>query len=316
MQQIAPCAQRLLTAGRSAPETATILESWLAEQLHWERIPVAALEAGGLGVAGDFWLRADPVHLRLDQRSARLMEATELELTASQARALWVTCAGVIAAHGGELQQLQPLCWAARFAHAAWQDGLLSQLSSLRQVRGKAISDYLPSGKPGQVWRKLSSELQIALHDHPVNRNREALGLPAVNSLWLWGDGVMPASQLGTAGKALLPWELLGTDITWLAALARQTGITVRSAGSGFGGLAKKSNALLVLEALEAPLAYADQAGLMTVLAEYEQLWFAPVWSALRRGAVRRVTLHPLSGAAYDLRRWHCWLSQLRKVVS
>jgi hypothetical protein len=34
--------------------------------------------------------------------------------------------------------------------------------------------------------------VQVILHQHPVNAERRARGLPPVNSLWLWGGGPLP----------------------------------------------------------------------------------------------------------------------------
>jgi hypothetical protein len=38
------------------------------------------------------------------------------------------------------------------------------------------------------------TEMQMMLHEHPVNQSREARGEPAVNGTWFWGGGVMPKS--------------------------------------------------------------------------------------------------------------------------
>jgi hypothetical protein len=38
------------------------------------------------------------------------------------------------------------------------------------------------------------NEVQMFLHCHRANARREAAGLPAVNSLWLWGGGSLPGA--------------------------------------------------------------------------------------------------------------------------
>lgn len=38
----------------------------------------------------------------------------------------------------------------------------------------------------------LTSEIQMFLHDHPINRRREAAGRTPLNDLWLWGGGEAP----------------------------------------------------------------------------------------------------------------------------
>ena len=37
--------------------------------------------------------------------------------------------------------------------------------------------------------RRLMTELQMLLHEHPVNEARAARGVPTVNAVWLWGGG-------------------------------------------------------------------------------------------------------------------------------
>ena len=41
-------------------------------------------------------------------------------------------------------------------------------------------------------WHSILNEIQMVLHEHPVNEAREGRGEPPVNSVWLWGAGPMP----------------------------------------------------------------------------------------------------------------------------
>lgn len=51
-------------------------------------------------------------------------------------------------------------------------------------------NDFLPSGEGSASHRSLSSEIEMALHEHPVNQARVENGQQPVNALWLWGGGV------------------------------------------------------------------------------------------------------------------------------
>jgi hypothetical protein len=51
---------------------------------------------------------------------------------------------------------------------------------------------FLPAGSDKSTHRKLIGEIEMALHEHEVNAEREADGKKIVNSLWLWGGGVGP----------------------------------------------------------------------------------------------------------------------------
>jgi len=52
--------------------------------------------------------------------------------------------------------------------------------------------DFLPSGDDTATHRNLLSEIEMALHEHEVNIEREANGQLPINSLWLWGGGTAP----------------------------------------------------------------------------------------------------------------------------
>lgn len=54
-------------------------------------------------------------------------------------------------------------------------------------VLGKKLTHYLDATSDNLAWLKLFNEMQMYLHQHSINREREAQGLPTVNSLWCWG---------------------------------------------------------------------------------------------------------------------------------
>jgi hypothetical protein len=62
-------------------------------------------------------------------------------------------------------------------------------------VDSKKPDEFLPSGEDSAEYRNLLSEIEMALHEHEVNLNREANGNPPVNSLWLWGGGTAPEQE-------------------------------------------------------------------------------------------------------------------------
>lgn len=52
--------------------------------------------------------------------------------------------------------------------------------------------DHLPQGATTASFRNLLSEIEMALHEHEVNRRRVEQGQQPVNSLWIWGGGTAP----------------------------------------------------------------------------------------------------------------------------
>ena len=59
-------------------------------------------------------------------------------------------------------------------------------------IDGRPPDEYMPAGDRAAAHDKLLSELQMALHDHKVNRQRVAVGERSVNSVWFWGGGIAP----------------------------------------------------------------------------------------------------------------------------
>lgn len=59
-------------------------------------------------------------------------------------------------------------------------------------VLGKAANPYVEQSRRSLGWYKLLNEMQMFLHQHQVNQNREQRGLLPANSLWFWGGGNRP----------------------------------------------------------------------------------------------------------------------------
>jgi hypothetical protein len=86
---------------------------------------------------------------------------------------------------------------------------------------GRNLRDLMPGGRDGARVRSLVNEIQMLLHEHPVNTARAERRQPAINSVWLWGIG-----SLAKVSPADLP--PLYTDDAWLAGLWRLHGAAAR----------------------------------------------------------------------------------------
>jgi hypothetical protein len=56
-------------------------------------------------------------------------------------------------------------------------------------------NEYMPQGEHADSYRKLVSEVEMALHDHEVNQRRFGEGKQPINCLWIWGGGVAPEQE-------------------------------------------------------------------------------------------------------------------------
>ncbi|WP_329743088.1 phosphoglycerate mutase [Dyella sp. A6] len=179
-------------------------------------LPVAALTrellASDAGTAT--WLCADPAWVQPDMSGARLLACGRMPLSMDEAVAFADALQPVFEEAGMRLEVSTADRW-----HVRLPQGLdLPVFASPEQALGEDLYTHLPQGSEGRRWRVLFNEAQVLLHQHPLQSVRAAHGLPPVNSLWLWGAGVLPARvRTSLAG-------VIGDDLL-LQSLAKQAGV-------------------------------------------------------------------------------------------
>lgn len=136
------------------------------------------------------WLRADPCHLRVEVAGVRMLACGALRIDDDEISGFEATLRPWFDEAGWRWHAASPERWYVQ--PDAAQPPLGGE--SPEDVLGAFIDHALPQGDAGRITRRWLNELQMALHDHPVNRTRRLRGLPEVNSLWLHGDGTAPAS--------------------------------------------------------------------------------------------------------------------------
>jgi len=266
-----PALELLLARARvdhSDPESA---ESWLGRAFGLEPLPAGALTVGAPG----FWLRADPVHLRVLRDRIVIVPVSGLE--PAHAAALVDTLNRHFAGRH-EFRAPHPDRWAMSSAPAA------IDAPPARELAGEDLAARLPAAP----WPALLNEIQMALHEHAANEGREL----EVNGVWLWGAGELPRS-------ATAPWRSVSAEDPLALGLARVARLPHRtppaSAGEWLAELPADGRHLAAFDALHASL---------------EADWFAPLLAALRQGRIGMLTLHvPDAGCAFetvrsDLRRF------------
>lgn len=172
------------TAG-TAGESAQLQRHFRCEPDGW---PLAALcRQAGPGDAGDGqWLLADPVHLQMEMRDARLMAWDTLPLSGSETDAIHQALAPVFADAGYRF-----LGGDGRFFLRAATDEVLPAFTPAPEMLGCTLSDHLPAERR---WTALFNECQVILYNHPLNVERQRRGMATVNALWFWGQGALPSA--------------------------------------------------------------------------------------------------------------------------
>jgi hypothetical protein len=182
------------------------------------QLPWAAWRASeqGIPLGTRPWGELTPVHWRVGSDAITLADPEELQLDAAASRALLDAVADLFADEGFTLVWSGPTRWFV--AHDRLAD---LPTASLDRVIGRSVDAWLPPARQTRWWRRLQNEVQMRLHEHPLNQAREARSQPPVNSLWLSGCGVrqQPAAAIPPVIDDRLRRPALAEDwAAWIAA--------------------------------------------------------------------------------------------------
>jgi len=155
---------------------------------------------------------------------------------------------------------------------------------------GLDLIEHVVSGADGRRWRALLSEVEIALHHHPYNAQRINAGQLPVNSLWLWGGGVLP-ERIGTKVA-----RFYSNDETALAL----------AAAAGVAALLEPLSHVCERGGEEGATCVFDLTALRTI-SELDAHWLSPVMHALTSSEISRVHLDTEDGQRWNLRPAHRW---------
>ncbi len=344
-----PALERLLGHGRCRHDPARSLQDWLTQAFGADlaAIPRAALRRRGeddAAPAGGEWLCADPIHLHFAREQLLLADATELAITAAEASALIEACNAFIETEEpglGRFEAPAPDRWYLRLGAPA-----RASFAALDDVVGRPVALFLPEGEDARRWQRLANELQVMLHNHPVNQAREAAGRRTINSLWFWGNAAAPSSAAASVtGKTLAASDEArgdamaavtgpggetprlgaesGTDRGPGAAILAPPAPVIQADGAFARGLARaagveplpsaplpKGDAFVVIETLHRPALNLDIERWRDALGALEVQWFAPALTALRTHRLSRLHVSAPGDRAtleFDIRPPELW---------
>ena len=256
-------------------------ETSLGKLFGLENAPFGALRLLGEGHAAaseGHWLCADPVHLRFHQERIILADAGAFDLDDAEAHALAASLNSEFA-DIGEFHVATARRWYLRLNVA-----VNHQNEPISAVAGRRVDGEL-SGNTQPLTRWLN-EVQMFLHGHPVNQQREATGKPAINSLWLWGGGELAEARSAASHSAIF------SDNPLAIGLAHAAGITLHAKPANLAELLNQAGdaPLLVLDQLLPDILYENSEGWRKDFAALEADWFLPLKNTLGK-RVDRITL-------------------------
>jgi hypothetical protein len=244
--------------------------------------PVAAFTLMGDGgqPGADLWMRADPVHVRPTQHDLLLADSGNVSL---QEAAELLETLNVHFAHEG-------LRWHAPHPQRWYVTGSASMnvATTPRSVAiGRRVDPLLPRGPDARRWHGRFNETQMLLHEHPVNQRRESRGEPAINSVWFWGGGRLPAPVVSPR------WEIWADDplLRGLALWSELEPNPLPANGGKWLAQAGEADHLILLGALADPTQRSDALAWASQADALEQNWFAPLREQLADGKLAKLTI-------------------------
>lgn len=293
-----PALEKLLGRGHSEILEPVPLEDLLCELFDIPSqgdAPIAPISAAFDGLAAGCWLRADPVHLRL-QRDQMLVLPI-MEISAGEAGQMCASLNGHFAGQGMEFFAPHPQRW---YVH-------LDALPRIRttpfsQVIGGDVRRVLPTGEEAARWHQLFNEIQMLLFAHPLNEAREARGELPINSVWFWGGGCDRANgSLRSSGEnAVLDknYDVVSSDDVLAEMFAKAAGVpfsawpeNLRDAENQWRAEDCNGKQLLVWTGLRSTLQNGDLAAWCAALQDFENSYAQPLWQALRAGKIAQLQL-------------------------
>jgi hypothetical protein len=199
-----PSLERVL-ARADAPTDAADWRAQAFRLIAPEGVPVPSVATAALApnagrAPGSWVLMATPVHMLAGMTSVSLASEGILELEPAEADALAADFGRVFGGGGVSLERGRDALLLCRF-----DAPLRAATSSPEEAAGRDIWAYLPRGEDAPRVKRLTSEIEMWLFDHPINRRRRESERPVITGLWLWGEGaadVEPPSVHGwTAGE-------------------------------------------------------------------------------------------------------------------
>ena len=176
-------------------------------------------------------------------------------------------------------------------------------------LANRNVSTFLPSGDSMASWRRLMTELQMLLHNHPLNQQRVTTGLMPVNSLWFWGGGSLPAEH------PPCPDVTVFADHVQAADMARHCDVPCRSLSSlidlPINDMLETAQTIILDTTLVKAWLDADENQLEQNLARINHEWLAPLIEQVRVGELDELHIRTEDGL-----QGHCNAQSIREMTS
>ena len=244
-------------------------------------IAAAQIDASASGVSS--WL-VTPLHLLAGMKTVHVPMNACLTLTPSESRALALEFTALFGADGLTLQAIGP---SGFLLHGLEAEG--AETIEPARLLGGTLDEGLPRGPGSRRLRQVMTEMDLWLHELPLNRAREARNEPRISTLWLWGGGQSLRDALHRSAPSE-GWAAVHAEDAWVTAFGQLSGIAVHA-------LPRDATSLLAKSASAGAAPAADGAVCVIVpcaaqgLAVLDAAWIQPAIEAVRGGVLRGVSI-------------------------
>jgi hypothetical protein len=252
--------------------------------------PIAPLLAreGDVGMH-DYVIVAEPVLLVADRDDLVLVDRVD-DLVADESAELIALLNRHFSEDGLHFFDAGSVTWLARVDRPP-----ALRTTPVDIARRRGILPYLPTGPDARTWTRWQNEIQMLLHDHPVNVAREARGRVPVTGVWFWGGGRADATDAVPRISAKTVPNRIGNLVRAIARIGAGTHAEA-AAGETLEDLvaASHGNSAIVV--------VGNRIDVESAIADFDAEALAPALSLLDRGAVD--PLHVIADGNGGAARW------------
>lgn len=257
--------------------------------------------------ANAYWLRVDPVQMIADRDSLVLVPGSDLAITEIESKALLHAFNQHFEQDKVQLEYASAQHWYLRMALP-----VDLKTHTLDSVSYQPVDQRYPTGNAASHWRKLMNEAQMLFFTHPVNEKRRAQGMPEINSIWLWGEGLLNDSSIIERVDAMV-WA----DNLYLKGLARLAKSSSLPSPENYHAWKNTLNSelerggekilhhMIQLDPLVQTIDAMQQSDWLDALKQLETEWFEPFMKALKQGEIDSLLLDLGGTTRYHLKPAH-----------
>jgi hypothetical protein len=226
----------------------------------------------------------EPVHLRADIADAIVFDRSHFELTGTEAQLL-VDAINEYLPDDLRLEMAGSNRW-----YLLSVKEIVGSMPTLREIQGRPVGGILTNQAYSAKWRHLMNELQILMHQHPTNMQREQRGELPVNGVWIHAGNPVQMPAYAVTQVVTHSMDMRTVCRTLAINCMQKLGETELTGDEG--------DIMVFDESLES-----NAKDRKSALELMETNWLEQAYAWLRKGLVEEVIIDPADGRHFVMRR-------------